>query len=63
MTSPPTTSASTPTPNFRNAAAPSPSATQNTSRNARGPISAASGIPRISTMVSDSPMVPAKIGV
>ena len=32
-------------------------------RNAIGPIRAASGMPRISTTVSASPMVPAKIGV
>ena len=32
-------------------------------QNAERPISAASGMPRISTMVSASPMVPAKIGV
>ena len=38
-------------------------AIQKTMRKASGPIRAASGVPRMSTMVSARPMVPAKIGV
>ena len=57
------TSARTLTPKRRNAAAPSPTAIQNATRNAIGPIIAAIGKPRISTTVSASPIVPAKIGV
>jgi hypothetical protein len=45
------------------AAAAVPSATQKTTRKANGEISAASGVPRIRTTVSASPIVPAKIGV
>ena len=57
------TSARMLTPNRMKAAAARPSAIQKTTRKASGPISAASGVPRISTTVSASPIVPAKIGV
>ncbi len=57
------TTARTLTPYSRKLAAAIPSAIQNTTRNAIGPICAAIGIPRMSTMVNASPMVPAKIGV
>jgi hypothetical protein len=40
-----------------------PIAIQNTKRKASGPMSAATGMPRISTTTSARPIVPAKIGV
>src|SRR5688572_5056278 len=59
-TSAPSTSTNMSTPYFMKEAAARPSAIQNTMRKANGPMSAASGVPRMSTMVSARPIVPAK---
>ncbi|MNL27435.1 hypothetical protein D3C87_1490270 [compost metagenome] len=57
------TSISRLTPKRMKAADARPSAIQKTKRKARGPMAAASGVPRMSTTTRARPMVPAKIGV